>query len=110
MIPILISVLIGLGLAIGDFLMKKWMLLGYAWSGESLGYVVAALFVYCVSLLGYGYLLSFYNLNVATLVSVTVNVFVVMIIGTFLFNEPLNLYHGAGIALCFAGLSLILLN
>jgi drug/metabolite transporter (DMT)-like permease len=110
MSTILFSLCIGLGMAVGDILMKKWMLAGYAVSGSALAWLCSALAVYGISLVGYGFLLKTLNLNVATLVTVSFNVLVVALIGTFIFGESINGHQIAGMILCLLGIGLIMMR
>jgi multidrug transporter EmrE-like cation transporter len=110
MIYLLFSITIGFGLAIGDLLMKKWMLFHYSITGRGLLFLMSALVVYSISLIGYGLLLKNYNLNVATLIVVAINVIIVMLIGTFFFGESMSNTHIVGSLLCMVGVVLLLLH
>lgn len=107
---IILSIFIGMGLTSGDILMKKWMLTDYSFSSHGLFYLISSLLIYSISLIGYGFLLKSFNLNVATLIVVSLNVLIVMLVGILFFDETLSLYHAGGSLLCFIGLCIILLK
>jgi drug/metabolite transporter (DMT)-like permease len=73
-------------------------------------YLITALVVYSISLVGYAFLLKAFNLNIATLIVVCINVLIVMFVGTIFFKETLNIYQVFGGILCMAGIGLILLK
>lgn len=110
MFPLFLSVCVGVGLSLGDVFMKKWMLVKYSLSIIGLTYLISGLVTYCISLVGYAFLLKYFNLNVATTVSVCFNVLTVMFVGTFIFGEKLSLYHFIGILFCLIGLCFIFLK
>ena len=106
--PVLLAVLIGIGLAIGDIFMEKWSLANYSLLGMSLVYLAVALLIYSISLIGYALLLKTFDLNVATLIVVALDVLIITVVGIFSFNQPLHTNAILGALFCFIGLCFLI--
>ncbi len=107
---VLFSLIIGLGMAAGDFFMNKWMILGNSWQGYSFLYWLVAMIFYVISLTGYGYFLKSENLNTATTITVTINIVAVVIIGTLFVHEQLSTLQILATTFCVLGLVLLLVR
>lgn len=101
-------ILVGLGLVVGDLLMKNWIISGSSFKNLSLIVYLSALVVYSVSLTTYAYQLRTMNFGIATIVPVLVNVIVVAIISFFYYKEAVSIYQSIGIL--FAVVAIVLFS
>ncbi len=92
-------ILIGLGMVVGDLLMKSWSNHEYSLRGISLYIYIAALCAYAASLTYYGKQLHVTNFSIATTLPIIINIIVVAFITTYFYNEPLSLYAIIGTSL-----------
>ncbi len=101
-------ILVGLGMVLGDILMKTWIVSGGGFKNSSIIYFILALVIYGVSLTGYAYQLKTTNFGIATSVPILINVVTVALISFFYFKEVLSLLQIVGII--FACISIVLLT
>ena len=92
-------ILIGLGMVMGDLLMKTWSNHDYSLRGISLVIYVAALCSYTTSLTYYGKQLQETNFSIATTLPIIINIIVVALITVFFYKEPFSLYAIIGTSL-----------
>lgn len=92
-------IIVGLGLVVGDLLMKNWIIAGASFKNMSLVVYLSALAIYGGSLTLYAYQLRTINFGIATIVPILVNIIVVALISFFYYKEALSLYQSIGILL-----------
>ncbi len=92
-------IFIGIGMVLGDLLMKNWSNHLYELRGVGLTYFLAALLMYSVSLTYYGLQLRSTNFSVATILPIIINIVIVLLITLFYYHEPLTIKQWAGVFL-----------
>lgn len=92
-------IIVGIGLVIGDLLMKNWIISGASFRNTSLIMYLSAVVVYGGSLTLYAYQLRTMNFGIATIIPILVNIIVVVLISFFYYKEALSFYQGIGILL-----------
>lgn len=99
-------ILIGLGFAIGDILMKNWIAYGASFRNVSLIIYLFALIVYGLSFTAYAYQLRTTNFSIATIAPILVNIVIITLVSFLYYKEGLSLYQGIGIFLAIVSIIL----
>lgn len=99
-------ILIGLGFAAGDVLLKQWMLGGASFKKVGLFLYFAALILFWVSLTTQAFQLRAINLSIAVITPVLVNIVAVSLLSYFYYRESLSAYQFAGIILSLVAIVL----
>ena len=97
-------IFIGIGMALGDVLMKQWIVNGAEFRGMPLVYYVSALIVYCTSLTLFAYQLRVTPLSIAAILPILINIIVIFCIGLTFYNEKLSYYQLAGVGISLVAL------
>lgn len=92
-------IIVGIGLVVGDLLMKNWIIAGASFKNLSVAIYLSALIVYSGSLTLYAYQLRTMNFGIATIVPILINIVVVALISFFYYKEALSLSQSIGIFL-----------
>lgn len=100
-------ILIGLGLMLGDVLMKEWSSTNYALSGNGIFAFVGALICYAAALIYYAMQLRSDSFGDATILPIIINVVAALLLTTFIYHEPLSLKQMAGAFLSIAAIFLL---
>ena len=98
--------LIGLGMVLGDILMKNWIISGGFFRGVPLIIYISAIIVYGISLTGYAYQLRTMNFGIATITPILVNIATISLISFFYYKEVLSVYKVIGILFAFTSIIL----
>jgi uncharacterized protein (DUF486 family) len=96
---ILKFILIGLGMVLGDLLMKTWSNYNYSLQGLSLIIYLSALLTYGTALTYYGHQLQTTNFSIATTLPIILNIIIIAALTIFYYKEPLSLNALLGTAL-----------
>ena len=99
-------ILVGVGLTIGDVLMKQWMLGGASFKKVMLVLYLSALVVYCASLTLEAFQLRTTNLSIAVITPILINIIAISLLSFFYYKEGLSLYQSAGIGLAVVSIVL----
>lgn len=99
-------ILIGLGMVLGDILMKNWIISGAMFRNSSLIFFIFALLVYGISLTGYAYQLRTMNFGIATITPILVNIVTIALISFFYYKEMLSMYKIFGMLFAFTAVLL----
>lgn len=100
-------VIIGIGMVLGDILMKNWSNHSYELRGVSLIYLISALLFYSASLTYYGLQLRSTNFGIATILPIVINILIVLLITVFYYHEPLSTKQWVGVFLGFFAIFLL---
>lgn len=99
-------ILVGIGLTIGDVLMKQWMLGGASFKKIMLVLYLSALVIYCTSLTLEAFQLRTMNLSIAVITPILVNIIAISLLSFFYYKEGLSPYQGVGIVLALISIVL----
>jgi len=99
-------ILVGLGFALGDVLMKSWTISGASFKNISLLIYLSALVVFGASYTTYAYQLSKMNFGIATITPILVNIVAISLLSFFFYKEGLSSYQSAGIVLALVSIVL----
>jgi len=99
-------ILVGVGLTIGDVLMKQWMLGGASFKKVMFVLYLSALIVYGASLTLEAFQLRTTNLSIAVITPILVNIIAISLISFFYYKEGLTIYQSTGIGLALISIVL----
>ena len=99
-------ILVGMGLTIGDVLMKQWMLGGASFKKAMFILYISALIVYGASLTLEAFQLRTMNLSIAVITPILINIVAISLLSFFYYKEGLSIYQSAGIGLAVVSIVL----
>lgn len=99
-------ILVGIGLTIGDVLMKSWILGGASFKKAALALYFFALIAYGASLTVQALQLRTMNLSIAVITPILVNIVAISLLSYFYYKEGLSVYQGIGIILSLTAIVL----
>src|ERR1035437_6939243 len=99
-------ILVGVGLTIGDVLMKQWMLGGASFKKLMFVLYLSALIVYGASLTLEAFQLRTTNLSIAVITPILVNIVAISLLSFFYYKEGLSVYQSVGIGLALISIIL----
>lgn len=99
-------IVVGMGLVLGDLLMKNWSLSGASFKDLAVLYYILGVAAYGASFTLYAYQLKTVNFGIATIVPILINIVVVALISFFYYKEALSIYQGIGIFLAIVAIIL----
>lgn len=101
---ILLFIIIGLGLALGDVIMKYWIVSGAHYSGIGLMFYVLALGVYSMSLTLFAYQLRTTPFSIATILPILINIVAVFLLSQLFYHKSITGRQFIGVAMALVAI------